>query len=155
MTKAEAAKILIIERDSWSKNPNLTVDKRLYDAYDIAIEDLEQSEERIQQAFYQGQHDAYLHIKATSDLCFIPVSEALPKKQDEYLILLGNGDIFNCEFDPDFTNEEHENGAFVYYSLYHDSETFAVVGVWEGAVDDVVAWMPFKGYKPKKAESEV
>lgn len=44
MTKEEAAKILIIERDSWSKNPNLIVDKRLYDAYDIAIKDLEQSE---------------------------------------------------------------------------------------------------------------
>lgn len=147
MTKAEADKFLI---DISYKLGNI-------DAENLTEKDGEKMREAMavcrEQAFEAGKHDAYLHIKATSDLCFIPVSEGLPKKRDEYLITLGNGDIFNCEFDPDFTNEEHENGAFVYYSLYHDSETFAVVGVGEEAVDDVVAWMPlFKWYEPKKGD---
>ena len=142
MTKAEAYNFLI---NISYKLGNKKDGEKMREAMEIYA----------QEAFYQGQHDAYLHIKATSDLCFIPISEGLPKKRDEYLITLGNGDVFKCEFDPDFTNEEHENGAFVYYSLYHDSKTFAVVGVGEEAVDDVVAWMPFKWYEPKKAESEV
>lgn len=150
MTKAEADKFLI---DISYKLGNIDIEyltekdgEKMREAIDVCRE----------QAFYQGQHDAYLHIKATSGLCFIPVSEGLPKKRDEYLITLENGDVFDCEFDPNFIDEEHENGAFVYYSLCHDPKTLAVVGVEKEAVDDVVAWMPFKKwYKPKKVESEV
>ena len=40
--REEAAKILKLEQSSWRKNPNLKVDQRLYDAYNVAIEVLQE-----------------------------------------------------------------------------------------------------------------
>ena len=42
MTKEEASKILKLEQSSWSKNPNLKVDQRLYDAFNVAIKALQE-----------------------------------------------------------------------------------------------------------------
>ena len=42
MTNKEAATILILEQSSWGRNPNLIIDERLYDAFDVAIKALEQ-----------------------------------------------------------------------------------------------------------------
>ena len=69
MTKAEADKFLI----------NISYKLGNIDAENLTEKDGEKMREAIdvcrEQAFYAGQHDAYLHIKATSNLCFIPVSE--------------------------------------------------------------------------------
>ena len=40
--REEAAKILKLEQSSWSKNPNLKVDQRLHDAYNVAIKALQE-----------------------------------------------------------------------------------------------------------------
>lgn len=59
MTREEAAKVLKLERDSLRKNPKVKVDQRLYDAFDVAIKELEKR--------------------------WIPVSERLPENDGRYL----------------------------------------------------------------------
>ena len=64
MTKEEAAKVLKLERDSLRKNPKVKVDQRLYDAFDVAIKELEKR--------------------------WVPVSERLPEKDGRYLAYIIN-----------------------------------------------------------------
>lgn len=101
-----------------------------------------------QEAFEEGKHDGYLHAKADR---WIPVSEDLPKEYGTYLITLENGDVCKCGFNPDFIDEEHENGAFTYYHEYFDPATLGLIDGEEEAVD-AIAWMPFKPYEPQKRE---
>lgn len=125
MTNKEAAKILKSERDSWSENPKLKVDQRLYDAVDAAIKELEQTR-------------------------WIPVGERLPEKDGEYLVTVSSfcGEIvFKCSFAMDlhkvdeYNFQEHKCG---FYGI--DSEW----GSYE--IDNVIAWVPSP--EPYKAESE-
>ncbi len=83
---------------------------------------------------------------------WIPVSENLPKDFGTYLITLENGDVCKCEFNPDFIDEEHENGAFTYCHQYFDPATLGLIDEEEEAVD-AIAWMPFEPYEPQE-ESE-
>lgn len=126
MTKEEAAKVLKLERTSWSANPNLKVAQCLCDAYDMAIKALEQTR-------------------------WIPVSERLPEKDGEYLVTVSFhfcGEIvFKCSFATDlhkvdeYNFQEHKCG---FYGI--DSEW----GSYE--INDVIAWMPSP--EPYKEESE-
>lgn len=60
MTNEEAAKVLKLERDSWRKNPKLKVDQRLYDALDVAIKSLEQTDKIEESNFSTEQYKADL-----------------------------------------------------------------------------------------------
>ena len=82
---------------------------------------------------------------------WIPVSERLPEDFGLYLITLENGDVCQCEFNPDFIDEEHENGAFTYYHQYFDGATLGMIDEEEEAVD-AIAWMPFEPYEPQESE---
>ena len=82
---------------------------------------------------------------------WIPVSEDLPKDFGTYLITLEGGDVCKCEFNPDFIDEEHENGAFTYYHQYFDQATLGMIDEEEEAVD-AIAWMPFEPYDPQESE---
>ena len=78
---------------------------------------------------------------------WVPVSKDLPKDFGTYLITLENGDVCKCEFNPDFIDEEHENGAFTYYHQYFDQASLGMIDEEEEAVD-AIAWMPFEPYDP-------
>ena len=84
---------------------------------------------------------------------WIPVSKDLPKDFGTYLITLESGDVCKCEFNPDFIDEEHENGAFTYYHQYFDPATLGLIDGEDEAVD-AIAWMPFEPYEPQEG-SEV
>lgn len=84
---------------------------------------------------------------------WIPVSERLPEDFGTYLITLEGGDVCKCEFNPDFIDEEHENGAFTYYHQYFDQATLGMIDEEEEAVD-AIAWMPFEPYKAEGSEKE-
>jgi len=84
---------------------------------------------------------------------WIPVSERLPEDFGLYLITLENGDVCQCEFNPDFIDEEHENGAFTYYHQYFDGATLGMIDEEEEAVD-AIAWMPFEPYEPQESEGK-
>lgn len=60
MINEEAAKILKLERASWSANPKLKVDQRLYDAIDVAIKELEQTDKIEESNFGTKQYKADL-----------------------------------------------------------------------------------------------
>ena len=77
---------------------------------------------------------------------WFPVSERLPENLGTYLITLENGDVFKCEFNPDYIDEEHDKGAFTYYHDYFDNYTLGLIDSEEIAVD-AIAWMPFEPYK--------
>ena len=85
-------------------------------------------------------------IKALEESRWIPVTERLPKDFGTYLITLKNGDVCQCEFNPDFIDEEHENGAFTYYHQYFDQATLGMIDEEEESVD-AIAWMPFEPYE--------
>ena len=117
MTKEEATRVLKLERDSWSANPNLKVDQRLYDAFDVAIKALEQTR-------------------------WIPVSERLPEKDGEYLVAVRSFcglpsyiDVLNFATDLHkvyaYNFPEHKCGFWEYDAEWGCDE-----------VDDVMAWMP-------------
>ena len=74
------------------------------------------------------------------------IFQRLPEDFDTYLITLESGDVCKCEFNPDFIDEEHENGAFTYYHQYFDQATLGMIDEEEEAVD-AIAWMPFEPYK--------
>jgi len=129
MTNEEAAKILKLERTSWSINPNLKVAKCLCDAYDMAIKALE-------------QEPKWIHI-----------SERLPEKDGEYLVTVSSFcglpqriEVLSFATDlhkiDEYDFPEHKCGFYDY-----DSEW----GYLE--VDDVLAWMPSLP-EPYKEESE-
>ena len=80
---------------------------------------------------------------------WIPVSKDLPKDFGTYLITLESGDVCKCEFNPDFIDEEHENGAFTYYHQYFDPATLGLIDGEDEAVD-AIAWMPFEPYDPQE-----
>lgn len=84
---------------------------------------------------------------------WIPVSERLPKDFGTYLITLESGDVCNCEFNPDYIDEEHGKGAFTYYHDYFDNYTFGLIDSEEISVD-AIAWMPFEPYKAESEEEE-
>ena len=84
---------------------------------------------------------------------WIPVSERLPKDFGVYLITLEGGDVCKCEFNPDFIDEEHENGAFTYYHQYFDPATLGLIDGEDEAVD-AIAWMPFEPYDPQESEDK-
>lgn len=81
---------------------------------------------------------------------WIPVSERLPEDFGTYLITLENGDVCWGEFNPDYTDEEHDKGAFTYYHEYYDIDTLGFIDAEECAVD-AIAW---RTLEPYKAESE-
>ena len=88
---------------------------------------------------------------------WIPASERLPEESGWYLITLENGDICQCEFNPDYWDEDNNRaGAFTYYHQYFDPATLGMIDEEEIAVD-AIAWMPFEPYVPdrKMVESEV
>ncbi len=84
---------------------------------------------------------------------WIPVSEDLPKDFGTYLITLENGDVCKCGFNPDFIDEEHENGAFTYYQEYFDPATLGLIDGEEEAVN-AIAWMPFEPYEPQEGREK-
>ena len=84
---------------------------------------------------------------------WISVSERLPEDFGLYLITLENGDVCQCEFNPDFIDEEHENGAFTYYHQYFDYATLGMIDEEEEAVD-AIAWMQFEPFEPQEGANE-
>lgn len=125
MTREEAAKVLKLERASWSANPNLKVAQCLCDAYDMAIKALEQTR-------------------------WIPVSERMPEKNGECLVTVSSfcGEIvFKCSFSTDLHKVDEYNFSEHICGFYGiDSEW----GFYE--INDVIAWMPSP--ESYKAESE-
>ena len=87
--------------------------------------------------------------KAEQEPKWIPVSKRLPEDFGLYLITLENGDVCQCEFNPDFIDEEHENGAFTYYHQYFDYATLGMIDEEEEAVD-AIAWMQFEPFEPQE-----
>ena len=94
---------------------------------------------------------AYERGKADAEQRWIPVSERLPEDFGTYLITLENGDVCQCDFNPDFWDEDNNReGAFTYYHQYFDQATLGMIDEEEETVD-AIAWMPFEPYR---AESE-
>ena len=97
------------------------------------------------QEIKEKSKDDFIEICKRED-GWIPVSERLPEDFGTYLITLEGGDVCKCEFNPDFIDEEHENGAFTYYHEYFDPATLGLIDGEEEVVD-AIAWMPFEPYK--------
>lgn len=104
----------------------------------------------MQESFEEGKHDGYLYAKADR---WIPVSERLPKDFGTYLITLEGGDMCKCRFNPDFIDEEHENGAFTFCYQYFDPVTLGVIDEEEEAVD-AIAWMSIEPYEPQEGSGK-
>ena len=82
---------------------------------------------------------------------WIPVSERLPEDFGTYLITLENGDVCWCDFNPDYIDEEHDNGAFTYYHDYYDNYTLGLIDS-EECVVDAIAWRTLEPYKEESEE---
>ena len=102
MTREEAAKILKLERDSLRENSKVKVDQRLYDAFDVAIKELEAGwvpvSERLPKPF------SYVNCTCRSliddkafwvvETCYIPQPKNSPYSDWGNIPMLNHGD---CE----------------------------------------------------------
>lgn len=77
---------------------------------------------------------------------WIPVEDALPEKDGEYLVFTEYEDVFKCTFD---SNEENKWG---FEQDYRDPDTLGWAGTTWTAVETVTHWMPLPE-PPKEDET--